>query len=112
MSNKTFLVSSFKVDTEESEIFWEGRRLATYGHLLCLGDEDRFIVYFIDRKKRIPLPVYIPEYNLGAIFIDVDQMDAYLSLSRIDEPIYIYMNEKYPEQNAITVNEPIREAIC
>lgn len=108
MSSKTFMVNSFRIDTDKSEIFWDGRRLVTYGHLLCLGNEDRFIVYFLGKRKRIPDPVYIPEYNLGAIFVNTDQKDAYLALARVEETIYVHMNKERPEKNAITIKKPTR----
>ncbi|NAS31578.1 hypothetical protein GTQ40_11390 [Flavobacteriaceae bacterium R38] len=111
MSSKSFVVTSFKVDTDKSEIFWEGERLTTYGHLLCSDSEYRFIVYFLGKQKELPSPAYIPEYNLGAIFVDVDEMYTYLSLANVEEPVYVYMNKDYPKWNGISINEPIKEEI-
>ncbi len=111
MSSKTFVVKSFKIDTDESEIFWEGSKFTSYGHLLCLGDHERFIVYFLDKQNKAPESSYIPEYNLGAIFVNAEEKDSYVSLMRTTEPVYVHMNKEKPEWNSISVSEPIREEI-
>ena len=109
MTSKTFVVSSFKADTNKSEIFWEGKRFISYGHLLCLDNEDRFIVYFLDNHVDKPKPTFLPEYNLGAIFVKRNQMNEYLKLMEVNGTVYVYMNKNYPELNGVTVDEPLKE---
>ncbi|NER14956.1 hypothetical protein GWK08_15980 [Leptobacterium flavescens] len=111
MSSITFLVSSCKIDKSNREVFWEGRRIQTRGHLICSGEDHRFIVYFVEPGNELPNPTYLKSYKLGAIFVPVNEMDAYLGLANEEEPVYAYLNAARPELNSITVNEPLREEI-
>jgi hypothetical protein len=109
MSGVTFLVESFKVNEGSNSIFWNGKKLITKGHLICSGDDYRFLVYFVDDNDIIPKPEYIKKYKLGAIFVAYSDMEAYVKLSEEKEPVYAYLNAQAPELNCLSVNEPVRE---
>lgn len=110
MNSKTFLVESCKLHTSDSSIFWNGKKLTTQGHLICSGDDYRFLVYFInDKRNKMPEPEYIKKYKLGAMFVPISDMNTYVGLSEETEPIYAYLNEKRPSLNCLSVNEPVRE---
>lgn len=111
MNGITFLVESCKVNTEYSSIFWNGRKFITQGHLICSGNDHRFLVYFISNDYEMPKPEYIKKYKLGAMFVPYSEMDSYIKLSKESEPIYAYLNAESPELNCLSVNEPVRESI-
>ena len=109
MSSITFLVESRKINIGRSCIFWHGQEIVTQGHLICSGNDHRFLVYFLQDNKNIPKPEYIKKYKLGAMFVKSSEMNTYISLSKETEPIYAYLNTKKPELNCLSINEPIKE---
>lgn len=109
MSGVTFLVESFQVSDGSNSIFWNGKKLITRGHLICSGEDYRFLVYFVDNNDVIPKPRYINKYKLGAIFVANSDREAYIKLSKEKEPVYAYLNAQAPELNCLSVNEPVRE---
>ena len=111
MTGKTFLVECCKVNTDISKIYWQGREIRTYGHVICSGEDHRFLVYFMDDKVERPKPEYIRKFKLGAIFVPQSEKDSYIRLSEENEPIYAYLNAQKPEMNCLSVNEPVKEHI-
>ncbi len=111
MNGINFLVESCKVNTGCSSIFWKGKKLITQGHLICSGNDYRFLVYFLESDCEMPKPEYMKKYKLGAMFVHFSEMETYIKLSKVSEPIYAYLNADSPELNCLSVNEPVREGI-
>ena len=107
MAIESFEVTSYKLDDESAIVFWQGVQIATKGHLLCTGNDYRFIVFFLSEESELPLASYMPEYKLAAVFAFEHERESYMELLKADR-VYACMSTHNADQNLLTIQKPVR----
>lgn len=72
-------------------------------------DEDyRLDVYFLSEDSDTPAPVVDLEKNVGAIFMPIRDISAFVDILRNEKPIYGHLRGDNPQWTSVTTtNEPV-----
>ncbi|XLS28567.1 hypothetical protein ACJD0Z_15370 [Flavobacteriaceae bacterium M23B6Z8] len=112
MSEKSFTITTYKINRKETSIYWHGEQLHTLAHLLCNGSEnvpDRFVIFFMENSIELPSDEYLPQYQLGVKFVPMSAFHKYSRLLAEEDEVFVYLDTLIHTNNRLSTIKPVRQ---
>jgi len=76
----------------------------------ALSNEGFLRAYFLSEDSEVPNPFYLPQNDVGGIFLRAKELGPFIDILRNEKPVSVFLDSEHPERNQIfTGLEPVGE---
>ena len=106
-----FEIKSYMIVWRQLEIMnFRGMTIKIRGLVRCTGDVYSMDVYFLTSDSPFPTPVFDIEQKKGYMFLNIQDIAAFVDMLRNEKPIYGHLRGDNPQWTSVTTsNEPVGE---
>jgi len=111
MNAVVFEIKQYMIVWRQLEVMnFRGTNIKIRGLVRCTGDEYSMDVYFLAADSPFPAPVFDVEQKRGYMFLNIQDIAAFVDVLRNEKPIYGHLRGDRPEWTSVTTsNEPVGE---
>lgn len=111
MNAAVFEIKQYMIVWRQLEVMnFRGTTIKIRGLVRCTGDEYSMDVYFLATDSPFPAPVFDVDKKKGYMFLNMQDIAAFVDMLRNEKPIYGHLRGDKPEWTSVTTsNEPVGE---
>ena len=111
MNAAVFEIKQYMIVWRQLETMnFRGTTIKIRGLVRCTGDEYSMDVYFLASDSPFPMPVFDEPNKRGYMFLNIQDIHAFVDMLRNEKPIYGHLRGDRPEWTSVTTsNEPVGE---
>ncbi len=111
MNAVVFEIKQYMIVWRQLEVMnFRGVTIKIRGLVRCTGDEYNMDVYFLAVDSPFPPPVFDEDNKRGYMFLNIQDIAAFVDMLRNEKPIYGHLRGDRPEWTSVTTsNEPVGE---